>query len=304
MTANSTRTPLPYVGSHGHPRRSTLTRYASDRSGAKTYSFNSLGYRGPEPSISPKARILACGCSYTFGEGLNYEETWPYFFARWYADYRHLDLVDVDLHNLSQAGASNDYIARTTLPQLDRVRPDLAVILFTRRNRAEAFQCTQGAATIESLGPWVEDSAALAPVRLRPGDERRRAGLVELAESYYAFYEDDWGLVNALKNMLLLQLACGASGTEYIFCWVEHPILGDLENHPNHTVRVYREALDLTRFCWQAPTDDALVKDLAADGLHPGPISNRLFAEHLFDFWKARPVSSLPHRPFKVGSGA
>src|SRR5262245_53776473 len=81
-----------------------------DRSGTKTYRFNSLGFRGPEPSPDARARIFVCGCSYTFGVGLNAEEVWADKVKNRVAAAWGLDPMQVDLLNFSQGGASNCYI--------------------------------------------------------------------------------------------------------------------------------------------------------------------------------------------------
>jgi len=48
----------------------------------KVYYYNSLGYRGEESNEKSKYKIFISGCSYTFGFGLNIEETWGYNFKK------------------------------------------------------------------------------------------------------------------------------------------------------------------------------------------------------------------------------
>ena len=279
----------PYYGSHSeHPRSATVRRYGSDQSGTKTYTFNSLGYRGSEPSPAAKARILTSGCSYTFGEGLDYHEAWVTQFAGRYARHRGLDAKDVDLINLAQGGASNDYIARTVLPHLERVEPDLVVILFTYKSRAEVMLDDPGhPPLVASLGPWTVDPG---PNRGAPSPDQARhaAVLAEGASHYYLTYTDDSGLINALKNMLLVQLTCRAAGVDYLFSWVEHGLLEGLPEHPNPIVRELASCLDRERFCPTAPTDRDRQVDLAPDGVHPGPLSNAQFASDLLAAWLSR----------------
>lgn len=283
----------PYCGSHSqHPVSATILRYGADQSGTKIYRFNRFGYRGPEPSDTAKARILTSGCSYTIGEGLDYHETWASQFHAKYACHRGLKTEEVSLINLAQGGASNDYIARTVLPHLKRIEPDLVVILFTYKNRAEIMLDDPGhPPLIGSLGPWVANPDSV-PGEFTADQVRRSSMLTDSANYYYLMYTDDSGLINALKNMLLVQLACCAAGIEYLFSWVEHGLLDHLPGHPNPVVRELASILDRDRFCSTAPTDYGRHLDLAADGTHPGPRSNVQFARDLFVAWAEKMDSS------------
>jgi hypothetical protein len=114
------------------------------------YRLNSLGYRSDEFDPHARIKIFVCGCSYTFGMGVPYEETWPIRLARLIAAKNHLSEHDVLVQNFAQIGASNDYIARTIVQQCERARPDLAVVAFTHLNRAEYLAGTK----ITNLGYW------------------------------------------------------------------------------------------------------------------------------------------------------
>lgn len=280
----------PYYGSHsGHPRSETIRRYGSDQSGTKTYTFNSLGYRGAERDPTAKARILTSGCSYTFGEGLDYDEAWVTRFVSLYARHHGLAAEEVDLINLAQGGASNDYIARTVVPHLERVEPELVVILFTYKNRVEVMLDDPGnPPLVASLGPWAVEPDPTRGVPTAGGQARRAAVRAEGASYHYLTYTDDSGLINALKNMLLVQFACRAAGIDYLFSWVEHGLLDGLPQHANPIVRDLAGSLDRGRFCPTAPTDPDRQLDLAPDGVHPGPLSNAQFASDLLAAWLFR----------------
>ena len=279
----------PYYGSHSeHLLGATVRRYGSDQTGTKTYSFNRFGYRGPEPRQTARARILTSGCSYTFGEGLDYHEAWVTQFAGLYASHRGLDAEDVDIINLAQGGGANDYIARTVLPHVERVRPDLVVLLFTYKNRAEVMlDDPDHPPLVASLGPW---AVTPGPSRQAASTEQARhaAILAEGVSYHYLAYTDDSGLINALKNMLLGQLACRAASIDYVFSWVEHGLLAGLPGHRNPIVRELASGLDRERFCLTAPTDPDRQVDVAPDGVHPGPRSNALFASDILAAWLAR----------------
>ena len=277
---------IPYHGSHtDHRPNATLRTYGSDQSGRKRYTFNSFGYRGPEPSAAATACILTSGCSYTIGEGLDYHEAWPSGLAARYAAHRGIEPAQVNLLNLAQGGASNDYIARTVLPHVARVQPDLVAILFTYKNRAEIVLDDPGhPPLVGSLGPWVA-KADMAHRELPADKARRTSLLIEGASHYYHVYSEDSGLINALKNMLLVQFACRAASVPHVFGWVEHGLLESLPEHPNPIVRSLAACLDRACFCDTALTDHGLKLDLAADGTHPGVASNAAFAADLFDCW-------------------
>src|SRR5688572_19890937 len=136
---------LPYSGllvrQHFGPSRGphTLTTYCTDRSATKSYHFNSLGFRGEEPSAQAEVRIFVCGCSQAFGSGLNAEETWPVKVRDHLAAMWGIDPGRVDLLNFSQGGASNCYITRMLVSQMTRVRPDLVIALFTHKARYELY---------------------------------------------------------------------------------------------------------------------------------------------------------------------
>ena len=114
---------------------------------------------------------------------------------------------------------------------------------------------------------------------------RRAAVLAEGASYHYLTYTDDSGLINALKNMLLVQLACRSARVDYLFSWVGHELLDRLPEHPNPIVRELTSSLDRGRSCPTAPTDRDRQAGLAPDGVHPGPLSNARFASDLLAAW-------------------
>jgi hypothetical protein len=140
--------PREHFGSTGPPHVSAT--YGTDQSGTKSYQFNSLGYRGEELDPAAAATIFVCGCSHTFGVGLNLEETWVHRFKLAYAESHRLDPAAVNVLNFSEGGASNDYITRTVLTQCAQVRPDLVIAQFSQMSRSEAFVDGEP----YSIGPW------------------------------------------------------------------------------------------------------------------------------------------------------
>ena len=65
-----------YKWSINERKNKSYTTSGSDNSGKCTYTYNSLGFRGDEPT-KPGFKVMSIGCSHTEGVGLNDDETWP-----------------------------------------------------------------------------------------------------------------------------------------------------------------------------------------------------------------------------------
>jgi hypothetical protein len=242
--------------------------------------MNSLGYRGEEFDPGAAKRIFVFGCSYTFGTGLNLEDTWAVRFRDACARAWGLAARDVNLLNFAESGASNDCISRTVVTQCEAVVPDVAVVYFTHRTRKEYL--IGGEAFM--MGPW---TAAKHPrdtpeTFARESSTAGRAALAEdvhaAAQAYYTFYTDETALLDTLRNILLCQFFCAARGIDLIFTYAD-----TFEGHtPVHAPLV--AAIDRTRYI---PHPRNRV-DTAADGVHGGPQTNLLFAKHLFDAYQSR----------------
>lgn len=245
----------------------SINSYGIDRSGAKVYTFNSLGYRGPEPREGAAFRIFACGCSNTFGTGLNWEETWPYQFANRLAQQRKISVDQVDLLNFSQGGASQDYISRTLISQIARVKPDLVLAGFTFRDR---FEIASG-----------EVSVAIMPQLLEPV-LKGTIHYDRVAHRVLAMSDDDV-IMYDIKNILLVSYCCAVRQVPLVFCTVEDLRHECDETFPSrHRTVLSSPFVDEIDLRMLAEIRGARV-DIAADGKHPGPRSNENIAAA---FWK------------------
>lgn len=282
----------PYLGirtrEHGRGGGSrTSGTYGTDQSGAKTYRFNTLGFRGEEYDPQADFHMFACGCSFTVGTGLDLEQTWPAVLAASLGP-------RVNILNFGEEGASNDYIARTLVTQCAAVKPDLAVAMFTNAARAEAFSAGR--------------ALPLHPLYAQPGTEAAMRGRFEAAaddrpeelqaimqdvrdkaEGYYTFYEEAFGVMNMVRNMLLVQLFCAGAGvplrmtgfdTGKLRAYATDPILGPMI-----------DLLDPEVF---VPFDYRDVVDQAADGSHPGPASNANFAARILRSYRGAAQQRKP----------
>jgi hypothetical protein len=282
---------LPFIGYRswkhdaieGQPRVFSLCD--TDLSGSKTYSLNSLGFRGEEYDPSASTRIFFCGCSYTFGVGLNLEETAPYKFKMEYCAQLGQSADEVNLLNFAMPGASNDYIVRTLISQCSRVKPDVVVAIFSHIDRVEHID-------EENLG---KRTWTVAPWWVREAYPEMGGANTESAESYvetmrqasigyFYYYTQSNGLWNFLQNALLLQSFCELNNIPYVFHWAELGRLSGLDTH--FALSDMAQLLKKNHFL---DVDDPQVTypDRAADGMHPGPESNTQVAHALFNTFRA-----------------
>ena len=122
---------------------SSYTTSGSDNTGKCTYTYNSLGFRGDEPT-KEGFRVMSIGCSHTEGVGLNDDQTWSSQLCG--------IINGVDL-NFGSGGRSNDYVVRCLLTYFDLVKPDLVLIMYPNQDRREYYTEEEG---IEPFAykPW------------------------------------------------------------------------------------------------------------------------------------------------------
>lgn len=215
--------PTPYAGDF-HVRVEKLgtphsTRsFGGDESGEYEYSFNSLGYRGPEYDPSAQHSAFLFGCSHTFGVGVKFDEIWAVDVARRLADAAGLDPTRGCVVNFGEPGASNDYISRAVVTQCGRSTPDLALVHFAPADRTEGFVGDNAF----RIGPWMTRGDLARTIRRRrpTRDVRRvlRKRSKKVAD-YYRYASDHVFVANALRNVLLVQSFCLARGIRLVACW-------------------------------------------------------------------------------------
>ena len=127
-----------------HDRKNkSYTTSGSDNSGKCTYTYNSLGFRGDEPT-KQGFKVMSIGCSHTEGVGLNDDETWSHQLCK---------LINgIDL-NFGYGGRSNDYVARCLLTYFDVVKPDLVLIMYPNQDRRE-YYTEDGNIEPFAYNPW------------------------------------------------------------------------------------------------------------------------------------------------------
>lgn len=276
--------------------------YGRDVSGKISYRFNDLGFRCSTHD-DELAAIHACGCSYTLGVGLEYERTWPTVFAGLYNEHTE---EKIGVANFSQGAASNRYIARTLVTQANAGHPAVILALFSHLGRTEYIVTPQERALI-GAGPGTEHHENFGTIAALPKYsanwlKRRRLtnadfppGLRRMTRKFLAwtrvYYESSYtearAVFESIENLLLVQYFCQSRGIEYLLSWVDHARLSEpwICEHPALGPMV--RLLDRERLVDFSLLD--VLVDRAADGSHPGPRSNEIFARQLWErFSRAR----------------
>jgi len=132
-----------YKWSINERKNKSYTTSGSDNTGKCTYTYNSLGFRGDEPT-KKGFKIMSIGCSHTEGVGLNDNETWSHQLSK---------LIDGVDCNFGFGGRSNDYVARCLLAYYDLIKPDLVLIMYPNQDRRE-YYTDEGGIEPFAYKPW------------------------------------------------------------------------------------------------------------------------------------------------------
>ena len=252
-----------YLGSQIslHFPGNSIRHYHTDTSGEVLYKFNDFGFRTTGLEIQATRTIWVVGCSLTFGTGLRVEDTWANRLAGL------IGMVTgrtASLWNFSQGGASNDFILRTIWDQIQTGKPDLIIIQITYPDRTEyTNDIIQGG----MIGRW----------------NRKR-----VSSHYFSFYNDQIGYSNLARNILLLKLVFEKYGVKFLISPVTMPSLSLEGQILSEIPRRYFETIDADEFLKCDLWDKSGFHDLASDGLHPGPISNLLYAQKIMSHLESR----------------
>lgn len=202
--------------------------------------INSLGYRGDEYNESLPS-VFVCGCSHTFGVGLDYKDTWV----------AQIKPDGFNIMNFAQGGGSNQYITRTLIKQCEIVKPELVIAHYSYIKRTEYFDDIP-----MQVGDWL-----LA----RPDmSSNASSKICSWAQKHYAAYLPKRAMYHSVCQMLLLQTYCDLHKIPLLMMCCEKPT-GELSNMlrvQNFSIHDYQ-------------------RDKARDGQHAGVKSNKLFADKI-----------------------
>lgn len=298
----STESPLlPYSGSplanpenNEHVPNTTSYICNHDRSGKVKYRYNSLGFRGEDYDENARFHIFVCGPSEGFGLGLNEEDTWWHQFKHVFARHKGVDQSEVNLLNFSQIGASMDYIARVLVSQCQRVKPDLVIGALSPSSRTEYFSdegeryFTDRAVTFNPNMYNLllhSDENEFFQQRTASLNEDDHDELLTAVEGFYNYYTNRTGLINRLKNILLIQQYCAAQGIPHTL-WTLHRFNLEKETHMPlpASIKALADCIDYRRIYTHHILNPNHQK--AADGVHPGPEVNRGVLEGLWEFYR------------------
>ena len=118
-----------------------------------SYKLNSYGFRHHEEFCEDKNGLVALGCSNTFGIGVNYEQTWPYYVAK---------ELGMNPINLGQPGGSIQSCYRVAAEWVPIIKPKVVMWFIPDRSRRELWHY-QGCSNNNGYGPDVAGSWQKTP---------------------------------------------------------------------------------------------------------------------------------------------
>ena len=195
-------------------------RSGSDTTGKCKYTYNSLGFRGDEPT-KQGFKIMSIGCSNTKGVGLNDHETWSAQFTK---------LIPNGVNNnFGLDGRSNDYISRCLISYYDLIKPDLVLIMYTSPHRREIYTKDGGIEPFMATHHWGY---------LRKTDDGVKT------QEYLTYLQNDYeDFINWYKNHLLIKYFLESKKCNWIWNGRE---LKSLEyDEPNRFDGDYGQYIDL-----------------------------------------------------------
>jgi hypothetical protein len=149
-----------------------------------TYKFNSHGFRCDEFSIDPT--IMFLGCSNTCGVGLPVDTIWPEIVSK---------NLNMRCANLGIGAGSNDTTFRLCDGWIDRINPQIVILLRTYPHRLELV-----------------DSSTIYNLSLT------RKNLDEVSREFLTKWstDDNNGYFNDLKNHLAIQHICASRNIKFL----------------------------------------------------------------------------------------
>ena len=213
--------------------------------------------------------------------GLDERDIWCYRIKILFARHRNVPPEAVNLLNFSRAGASVDYIVRVLVSQLTCFTPDLVLACPGSRNRSE-YWFKRDEANQEmtiNINPHLRrvmqgQQSALRTAKMGSFSQHELEQIFRAVSGYYTYYTDEVGLINQIRNYLLLQSFCRRRVVP-LCIWAPNrfSFVPDQEKGlPDHA-RELMKGLDFDRIL---DVDLSGHTDLAADKIHQGPESNRV----------------------------
>lgn len=228
-------------------------RRGNKKYGPIQYAYNSLGFRCDEFNLNSSNQTIFIGCSMTFGEGLNLQDTWA---KKVFDKIACSDKTQTTFINLSIPGASWDYISRVTLQTVPLLTPKRVILYLPDMTRREAILPDE----FDHVTPyhWVIGAGR---------DHPYCAGLeiTGVEWGYYAY--------RAIMNLRVIENICKCHNVELIImCWDRkvRKLLTEFNIF-------YGRYIDLPAL----PRGEDNKEFYARDGSHPGIEANAAIARYV-----------------------
>lgn len=222
-----------------------------------TYKVNRLGIRTSGIDlVNDYVDTLMVGCSFTFGEGLPYEMTWPFLIAKKY---------NWSFENLGFPGSSISRITRILTTILPTKKPKRVIILFPAHGRQELF------VDKDWIGPNDTNNTNFDTVTYFPGSEPEQPNLHKFCQDYEQSLSSHIDLVDMYKNFHIIKLLAASLGIELIVSSWDLDVQAKLSD-------VFDESQIAAHFHYLAQDNK---NDKARDGQHPGEAPNKDFVANI-----------------------
>jgi len=166
------------------------------------YQFDNLGFRKQLKKNFEKD-ILFLGCSFTFGVGINYEDSFTNIVA---------DALGMNNVNWAIPGSSNDTAFRLCKQYLDKQTPSMVILTSPSPYRLELFTEQNG-----------ETQSHNVTSLQRQGDPP----LVNDLECPIEFFDERFSLMNREKNILATEMLCSKNKIKFLNMNAEDMIYKD-----------------------------------------------------------------------------
>ena len=130
------------------------------------YKFDQYGWRqdpgNPHELVENNNALVVIGCSLTFGTGLNYNQTWPYYVAK---------ELGLDCINLGQPGTGINASYRAAKMWVPIIKPKAVMWYVPDPHRREIWPHPiipgeeEYADSVKSIGPWMSGKGIQRPYR-------------------------------------------------------------------------------------------------------------------------------------------
>ena len=225
------------------------------------YNHNEHGFRCDSFSAESELPILCLGCSFTEGIGINLKDVWGYRLLEKIKQYHN---INIPYWSLAVSGSSIDLQALYLYTFIDQLKPKYIFFLLPSVERRFFKAFTKPI----MFGSWGIFSP-LSPLT------SLQSKIIDQAKQL--LLDPDYSILESLKSLTFINELCNRYQTKVFYStWAigkyaqksTASIFEDIENLSN-----------FTRLRYEFPN----IVDNARDNQHPGPITNNVFSEYVFE---------------------